>query len=314
MDHTLVCGTHIRVCNSAARRDLDGNPATKTQARSTRLASGRLAVSALLRARSIFEEPPTRPGQGRGEAQTDHNRMQDEGSEAALVDTNTTATAATNVGSGDASSPGFSARAEALPGRGDRESLSHTIVPRARHETGRGRGPKRQKKLTAGQTAANGDVQQAASLHTCKTCGANFNARNALMKHVSSLEHQEWKGMPGRGAKQRRRNRRAAKQRVAALAPAAEMPPSSEAGEQEAGDQMVQAEAAPDEPTAPVEQRSLWGDWDPLDNPAISHGYTTRAGYEAARRAEQLAMDRTVQSQSLDGAELPDYSDVASDG
>ena len=59
--HTLVCGTHIGVCNSAARRDLDGNPATKTQARSTRVASGRLVVSALLRARSIFEDPPPSP-------------------------------------------------------------------------------------------------------------------------------------------------------------------------------------------------------------------------------------------------------------
>ena len=136
------------------------------------------------------------------------------------------------------------------------------------------------------------------------------DVRCQLRLEKAAHAHHERKGLPGQGAKERRRNQRAATQRVAQLATTAEMPPSSEEVEQSADAQMVQEEAGPSEPTPHLEQQSPWGDWDPLDNPAISHGYTSRAGYEAARRAEQLAADRAMQSQA---EELPDYSDVASD-
>ena len=42
------------------------------------------------------------------------------------------------------------------------------------------------------------------------------------------------------------------------------------------------------------ESPNLWGDWDPLDNPAISHGYSSRAKYEEARQAEHLAKTLAV--------------------
>ena len=69
-------------------------------------------------------------------------------------------------------------------------------------------------------------------------------------------------------AKERRRDQRAAAQRTAQLATTAE---------------------------------SQWGDWDPLDNPAVSHGFTSRAEYEAAMRtatdanpADDMEMDPIV--------------------
>ena len=34
-----------------------------------------------------------------------------------------------------------------------------------------------------------------------------------------------------------------------------------------------------------VAQRERWGDWDPVDNPATSHGLNSRAEYEAWRAA-----------------------------
>ena len=42
------------------------------------------------------------------------------------------------------------------------------------------------------------------------------------------------------------------------------------------------------------ESQRLWGDWDPLDNPAVSHGYGSRVEYEDARRAERAAKTPAV--------------------
>lgn len=33
-----------------------------------------------------------------------------------------------------------------------------------------------------------------------------------------------------------------------------------------------------------------WGDWDPTDNPAVSHGYSSRAAYEADRARSPAVM------------------------
>ena len=37
----------------------------------------------------------------------------------------------------------------------------------------------------------------------------------------------------------------------------------------------------PDVPEGPA--ATDWGDWDPADNPAVSHGFHNRADYERAR-------------------------------
>ena len=136
--------------------------------------------------------------------------MQDEASDAVLATSNITAAAATNVGGGDVTGPDRPARVEAPPGRSDCGGITGGIGPRAQSETSQRRSPKRQK-LTAEHTAADGDLQQSASLHTCKTCSASFDSRNTLMKHIASRKHQERKGMPSQGAKDRRRDRRASK-------------------------------------------------------------------------------------------------------
>ena len=137
--------------------------------------------------------------------------MQDEASDAVLATSNITAAAATNVEGGDVTGPDRPARVEAPPGRSDCGGITGGIGPRAQSETSQRRSPKRQK-LTAEHTAADGDLQQSASLHTCKTCSASFDSRNTLMKHIASRKHQERKGMPSQGAKDRRRDRRASKQ------------------------------------------------------------------------------------------------------
>ena len=218
------------------------------------------------------------------------------------------------MGSDDAtaSSHGFSAHSEAPPDRSGFEDIEDRYQPQHRSEISSRPSFERQK-LTAEQAAANGDMQNSASLRICRTCNASFHSRNALMRHVTDRKHHERKGVQGQGAKKRRRDRREPKQRADARVPAAAMPPNSEASREPP----AEAPAAPiegvrAEPSS--EHPNVWGDWDPLDNPAISHGYSSRAGYEAARRAEQLAVDRVTQSRSIrPWEELPDYSDVTSD-
>ena len=121
--------------------------------------------------------------------------MQDEASDAVLATSNITAAAAPNVGGGDVTGPDRPALVEAPPGRSDCGGITGGIGPRAQSETSQRRSPKRQK-LTAEHTAADGDLQQSASLHTCKTCSASFDSKNTLMKHIASRKHQERKGMP----------------------------------------------------------------------------------------------------------------------
>jgi hypothetical protein len=245
--------------------------------------------------------------------------MQDETSDALLASTTSPPPPQQGMGSRDARRHGFSAHDEPTPDCSGYKGIGERCESQCQSEDTARRSREQQKMSAEHQAAADEGMEHSASHHLCKTCDAIFQSRNALMKHVKNRKHHERKGEPGQGAKKRRRERRESKQRAAALAlrvalpAAAEMPPPSSGASKgmRAESPMALAGAtlgvrSPEHP---------WGDWDPMDNPAISHGYTSRAGYEAAKRAEHPAADRVQQPRLADReGELPDYSDVASDG
>ena len=141
--------------------------------------------------------------------------MQDEASGATPANAPSPPPPPQGMGSDDAtaSSHGFSAHSEAPPDRSGFEDIEDRYQPQHRSEISSRPSFERQK-LTAEQAAANGDMQNSASLRICRTCNASFHSRNALMRHVTDRKHHERKGVQGQGAKKRRRDRREPKQRA----------------------------------------------------------------------------------------------------
>ena len=119
---------------------------------------------------------PTHPCRDRREAPTDRSPCSTKPAMPPWQISSITATAATSVGSVDASSHGFSAHSEPPPDRSGCEGIEGRYQPQRQGEIS-SRQRLEQQKLNAEQAAASGDMQNSASNRMGKTCNATLHSR-----------------------------------------------------------------------------------------------------------------------------------------
>ena len=124
-------------------------------------------------------------------------------------------------------------------------------------------------------------------LHDCGFCGILCHGRTDLFRHLREAHACGWIGAVRKGTRGRRFKPSSGGSRGNFI-------PRLRRSKQHRG-----AAAAALRRTAKLAKVGGWGDWDPADNPARSHGFTSRAEYEAAGEAvrrERRATERATRT------------------